>query len=200
VTDAAFAPGSFFDPADLVQVKVEMVRRSETDGVPDAAGGGTGWACWWPGEWPPGWPWAAVEAALPEPGAAAGTTPQADASLSTTTPSPSTARIRGGDAGSTPACSPFLPAGTDQIIPVLTQMTLAHARTAGQRHAPAPDQEADECSRPAPHRDCGWPSTADVAAKLRRVIIAARFKASRPDQPTPEEISVLRVAWEDAAA
>ncbi len=44
------------------------------------------------------------------------------------------------------------------------------------------------------------PSTADIAAKLRRVIIAARFKASRPDQPTPEEISVLRLAWEDAAA
>ena len=33
------------------------------------------------------------------------------------------------------------------------------------------------------------PSTADMAAKLRRVIIAARFKASRPDQPTCEEIS-----------
>jgi transposase len=37
VTDAAFAPGSFFDPADLVQVKYEMVRRSEIDGVPAAA-------------------------------------------------------------------------------------------------------------------------------------------------------------------
>jgi len=44
------------------------------------------------------------------------------------------------------------------------------------------------------------PSTADMAAKLRRVIIAARSKASRPDQPTAEEISVLRLAWEDAAA
>ena len=44
------------------------------------------------------------------------------------------------------------------------------------------------------------PSTADMAAKLRRVIIANRFKASRPDQPTPEEISVLRLAWEDLAA
>ena len=44
------------------------------------------------------------------------------------------------------------------------------------------------------------PSTADMGAKLRRVIITARFKASRPDQPTPEEISVLRLAWEDLAA
>jgi hypothetical protein len=39
-----------------------------------------------------------------------------------------------------------------------------------------------------------------MAAKLHRVIIAARFKTSRPDQPTPEEISVLRLAWEDLAA
>ena len=44
------------------------------------------------------------------------------------------------------------------------------------------------------------PATADMAAKLRRVIIAARFKASRPDQPTPAEIHALRLAWEDAAA
>jgi hypothetical protein len=42
------------------------------------------------------------------------------------------------------------------------------------------------------------PSTADMTAKLRRVIIAARFKASRPDQPTPQEIAILRLAWEDA--
>jgi hypothetical protein len=59
----------------------------------------------------------------------------------------------------------------------------------------------------AGHRDrAPWyttkaqPSTADMAAKLRRVVIATRFKASRPDQPTPEEISVLRLAWEDLAA
>ena len=41
------------------------------------------------------------------------------------------------------------------------------------------------------------PATSDIAAKLRRVIIAARFKPSRPDQPTPQEINVLRLAWED---
>ena len=44
------------------------------------------------------------------------------------------------------------------------------------------------------------PSTADMTAKLRRVIIAATFQASRPDQPTPAEMSALRLAWEDAAA
>jgi DDE superfamily endonuclease len=44
------------------------------------------------------------------------------------------------------------------------------------------------------------PSTADMAGKLRRVLIAARFRASRPDQPTPEEIDIIRLAWEDLAA
>jgi hypothetical protein len=44
------------------------------------------------------------------------------------------------------------------------------------------------------------PSTADMAAKLRRVLIAARFKPSRRDQPTCEEIHAIRLAWEDAAA
>jgi len=39
-----------------------------------------------------------------------------------------------------------------------------------------------------------------MAAKLRRVVIAARFKATRPDQPTSEEIRVIRLAWEDLAA
>ncbi|MGD0246803.1 MAG: hypothetical protein ABSB59_41630 [Streptosporangiaceae bacterium] len=42
------------------------------------------------------------------------------------------------------------------------------------------------------------PATADMAAKLRRVMIAARFRASRPDQPTPQEIAVIRLAWENA--
>ena len=44
------------------------------------------------------------------------------------------------------------------------------------------------------------PSTADMTGKLRRVLIAARFKPSRTDQPTREEIHAIRLAWEDAAA
>jgi hypothetical protein len=44
------------------------------------------------------------------------------------------------------------------------------------------------------------PSTADMLAKLRRVLIAARFRVSHPGQPTPEEIHAIRLAWEDAAA
>jgi transposase len=34
VTDPAFGPGGFFDPADLVQVKYEMVRKAEAGDVP----------------------------------------------------------------------------------------------------------------------------------------------------------------------
>jgi len=42
------------------------------------------------------------------------------------------------------------------------------------------------------------PSTADMTAKLRRVISAAKFKRIRADQPRPEEIHAIRLAWEDA--
>ena len=44
------------------------------------------------------------------------------------------------------------------------------------------------------------PSTADMTAKLRRVLIAAKFRPHRPDQPTPAEISAIRLAWETPAA
>ena len=44
------------------------------------------------------------------------------------------------------------------------------------------------------------PSTADMIAKLRHVLTAARYRPSRPDQPTPAEIHILRLAWEDIAA
>jgi hypothetical protein len=67
--------------------------------------------------------------------------------------------------------------------------------TAG--HHPA-DVEARRARAPW-YRGKTEPSTADMAAKLRRVVIAARlFKPSRPDQPTCEEIHVIRLAWEDA--
>jgi hypothetical protein len=42
------------------------------------------------------------------------------------------------------------------------------------------------------------PSTADMAAKLRRVIIAAKFKQLGSDQPEPAEIHAIRLAREDA--
>jgi hypothetical protein len=39
-----------------------------------------------------------------------------------------------------------------------------------------------------------------MTAKLRRVIIAARFKATRPDQPALAEMRAHRLAREDIAA
>jgi DDE superfamily endonuclease len=41
------------------------------------------------------------------------------------------------------------------------------------------------------------PSTAGMTAKIRRVIIAAKFKRPHADQPEPEEIHAIRLAWED---
>src|ERR1035441_4116277 len=42
VADPAFGPGGFFDPADLVQVKYEMVRKAEAGEGPAGRGGGGG--------------------------------------------------------------------------------------------------------------------------------------------------------------
>jgi hypothetical protein len=41
-------------------------------------------------------------------------------------------------------------------------------------------------------------STADMTAKLRRVIIAAKFKQHGSHQPEPSEIDAIRLAWEGA--
>jgi hypothetical protein len=39
-----------------------------------------------------------------------------------------------------------------------------------------------------------------MTALLRRALIAARFKAPRPDQPTCEELHAIQLAREDRAA
>jgi DDE superfamily endonuclease len=69
------------------------------------------------------------------------------------------------------------------------------------RYATAGHHPADTQAR---RLDAPWytsktePSTTDMAAKLRRVIIAARFKRVHLDQPEPAEIHAIRLAWEDA--
>jgi DDE superfamily endonuclease len=68
--------------------------------------------------------------------------------------------------------------------------------TAGHHPADVEDRRA----RAPWYRSKARPSTADMTAKLRRVLIAARFRSSRPDQPTPEEIRAIRLAWETPAA
>ena len=36
--------------------------------------------------------------------------------------------------------------------------------------------------------------------KLRRTLIAAKFRGGKPGQPTPEEILAIATAWDEAAA
>jgi len=68
-------------------------------------------------------------------------------------------------------------------------------------YATAGHSPADTAAR---RLDAPWytgktePSTADMTAKLRRVIIAAKFKPLHPHQPEPAEIHAIRLAWEDA--
>lgn len=50
------------------------------------------------------------------------------------------------------------------------------------------------------YRTKSQPSVADMTTKLRRVIIASQFHAGHPQPATDEEINLLRLAWEDAAA
>ena len=68
--------------------------------------------------------------------------------------------------------------------------------TAGHHPADAEDHRA----RAPRHTTKAQPSTAGMAAKLRRVLIAARFRPPQPDQPTLEEINVIRLAREELAA
>lgn len=75
-------------------------------------------------------------------------------------------------------------------------ITVTWYATAGHHPADVEDHRA----RAPWYRAKARPSTADMAAKLRRVLIAAKFQASRSDQPTPEEINVIRLAWEGLAA
>ena len=50
------------------------------------------------------------------------------------------------------------------------------------------------------YRQFPAPSTADMTARLRRILIASKFRLPRPDQQTPAEISAIRLAWESPAA
>jgi len=81
--------------------------------------------------------WASLPAVAADPGGTPATAPQADVSLSTATRSLSTPSTRGGEQSSS-ACTSLLSAvATAEIVSVLAQMTLAHAR-----RSLSPDQEA----------------------------------------------------------
>ena len=63
-----------------------------------------------------------------------------------------------------------------------------------------PDDVTDHRTRRPWYTTKTNPSTADMLTKLHRVLIAAKYRPARPDQPTPTEIQTIRLAWEDTAA
>jgi len=73
-------------------------------------------------------------------------------------------------------------------------------RPAVRHRRPRPADIDDRRSRAPCYKTKTAPATAGMTAKLRRVLIAAKFKPSRQDQPTPEEIRAIRLAWETTAA
>lgn len=61
--------------------------------------------------------------------------------------------------------------------------------------------DVDERRALAPwYRDKAQPSVLDMFTKLRRVIIAGYLRPVDPQPPTDQEITILRLAWEDVAA
>jgi DDE superfamily endonuclease len=64
----------------------------------------------------------------------------------------------------------------------------------------SPDIVDDRRARAPWYRTKTHPSYLDMLVKLRRVLIAARFRASTTQLPIPEETLELQLAWADAAA
>ena len=61
--------------------------------------------------------------------------------------------------------------------------------------------DVDERRELAPwYRDKAQPSVLDMFTKLRRVIVASYLRPVDPQPPTPQEITLLRLAWEDVEA
>jgi hypothetical protein len=80
----------------------------------------------------------------------------------------------------------------------LACLTLAVCWYATSGHQP--DDVAEHRARRPWYRTKTNPSTSDMLAKLRRVLIAARFPLGRPERPSPAEIQTIRLAWEEPAA
>jgi hypothetical protein len=63
-----------------------------------------------------------------------------------------------------------------------------------------PGDVAEHRARAPWYRTKAEPSTADMIAKLRRVLIAAKYRPVHPCEPTPAEIHAVWLAWEGAVA
>jgi hypothetical protein len=79
---------------------------------------------------------------------------------------------------------------------VVNSLAICWYATAGHH---ADDVQAARALAPW-YREKVQPSVLDMFAKLRRVIIAAQFRREDPRPVTPQEISVIRLAWENIAA
>jgi hypothetical protein len=91
------------------------------------------------------------------------------------------------------------PKAVERTVPFgLACQTLAVCWYATTGHDP--DDVTDHRARRPWYRTKTTPSTADMHAKLRRVLIATKYRPAHPDQPTPTEIHTIRLAWEDTAA
>jgi hypothetical protein len=62
-------------------------------------------------------------------------------------------------------------------------------------HGPAPDDVTSHRARARWYTTKTEPSYDDMAIKLRRVIIAARFRSPCPEQATPQETRAVLAAW-----
>lgn len=79
---------------------------------------------------------------------------------------------------------------------VISTLTVCWYATAGHH----PD-DVDDARELAPwYRSKTQPSVLDMLAKLRHVIIAAQLRPADPQPATPQEISILRLAWAAVAA
>jgi hypothetical protein len=92
-----------------------------------------------------------------------------------------------------------LRAAVERTVPfALVVNTLAVCWYATAGHDP---EDVETARGLAPwYRTKAQPSVLDMLAKLRRVIIAAQYRHEDPQPSTPQEITILRLAWEDVAA
>lgn len=67
-------------------------------------------------------------------------------------------------------------------------------------HGHSPDIAADRRAAAPWYRTKTRPSYLDMITKLRRVLIAARFRAGQARNPTPHETRQIQLAWAEAAA
>ena len=92
-----------------------------------------------------------------------------------------------------------MPAAVARTVPfgliVQTLVVVWYATAGHDSHDVAHRRAAAPWYRTKTH-----PAYHDMITKLRRVLIADRFRATNPHQPTPQEIRAVQAAWAEAAA